>query len=107
VPAPYRRIVPVPLAAWRSQLGLASGIAKLTCAALLVLPRTRRIGAFASTALLVAVFPANVQMALDGGYRDAGFPFNSSAAAWARLPLQIPLVIWALSLRRAGAPRQS
>jgi uncharacterized membrane protein len=102
LPAPYRRIVPAPLAQWRGELVAASGFAEIACAALLALPSTRRWGALATAALLVAVFPANLQMAIDGGYADAGFPANNAALAWLRLPLQVPLVLWALSFRDDG-----
>ncbi len=101
LPAPYRRIVPASLGPWRAEIVLGSGIAEITCALLLVLPRTRRVGALATALLLVAVFPANIQMAVDGGYRDASFPLNNAAAAWLRLPLQVPLILWALSFRAA------
>ena len=42
--------------------------------------------------VFVAVFPANVQMAVDWRSR----PVPEQAAAYGRLPLQIPLVLWAL-----------
>src|ERR1700681_4494914 len=74
VPRPDERIVPGPLASWRSEVVTVSGVAEVACALLLLVPRTRRLGAYATAALLVAVFPANVQMALDGGVADAGFP---------------------------------
>ena len=54
--------------------------------------------------LLVVVWPANVQMALDGGIPGAGFPTGSPVVAWLRVPLQAPLVVWALRLARR-APR--
>jgi uncharacterized membrane protein len=100
VPRSYQRIVPAPLAEWRGGVVALSGVAEIICALLLLTPRTRRLGAWATVALLVAVFPANVQMALDGGYPDAPLPANSAVGAWLRLPLQVPLVWWALSLRR-------
>jgi uncharacterized membrane protein len=100
VPRPYRRIVPSPLDRWRPAVVVVSGVAELVCAALLLVPVTRTAGAYATAVLFVAVFPANVQMALDGGYPDASFPANNAAAAWLRLPVQAPLVWWALSLRR-------
>jgi uncharacterized membrane protein len=53
--------------------------------------------------LFVIVFPANVQMALDGGVRGAGFPANSARLAWIRLPLQVPLILWAISVARSAA----
>ena len=102
IPAPYRRLVPAPLGQWRSELVALSGIAEIACATLLLLPRTRRLGALATAGLLVAVFPANVQMAFDGGYPGAPFPANNAVAAWLRLPLQVPLVLWALSFRRGA-----
>lgn len=100
VPRPYRRIVPAPLDRWRPEVVAVSGVAELVCTALLLVPATRTAGAYATAGLLVAVFPANVQMALDGGYADASFPANNAAAAWLRLPVQAPLVWWALSFRR-------
>ena len=103
---PYERIVPTPLAHWRSEIVAASGLAEIGCALLLLVPRTRRVGAYASALLLVAVFPANVQMAIDGGYADAGFPSDSAALAWLRLPLQVPLIWWALSFRRSADSRR-
>lgn len=95
-PTPYQRIVPRPLARWSGPVVALSGAAELACAGLILNRRTRRAGGLATAALLVAVFPANVQMALDGGYADAPFPANSAVAAWLRLPLQAPLIYWAL-----------
>ena len=77
----------------------ASGLVELVCAAGL-LRRTRWAGA-ASVATLVAVFPANVQMALDAGTgRNAG-PSDNRAIAWGRLPLQL-LMVWAALQARPG-----
>jgi uncharacterized membrane protein len=77
-----------------------SGIAELAIAAGLALPKTRRAAGFAAAALFVGVFPGNVKMAID--YRDR--PPLPRAVAYARLPLQIPLVLWALRVAR-GAKR--
>ena len=74
-------------------------MAELACAAVVAMPRTRRIGAGAAAALFVLVFPANVQQALDA--RRASAP--EQAIAYARLPLQVPLVWWALQARRREA----
>ncbi|MHB8718061.1 MAG: DoxX family protein [Candidatus Dormibacteria bacterium] len=100
MPRQYGRIVPAPLKRWDRQVVAVSGVAEIVCAALLVAPPTRRLGGLASAALLIAVFPANVQMALDGGYPDAPFPANNRALAWLRLPLQVPLI--GVALRAAG-----
>ena len=93
-PSAYDRIVPRKLGHARGLVQL-SGVAEILAGALLWSRRTRRLGAWLTVAVLVAVFPANVQMALDGGVRDAGFPANSALLAWLRLPLQWPLIRWA------------
>ena len=71
-----------------------SGVAELTAAALIANPRTRRIGGWFALAVFVGVYPANIQAALDGGMPDMDPPFDSAAAAWIRLPFQLPM-IWA------------
>ncbi|MGW7426577.1 DoxX family protein [Streptomyces sp. NPDC054813] len=68
-----------------------SGAVELALAAGIALPRTRKAAARAAAAFFVGVFPANVQMAVDWQQRPQ--PFRT--AALARLPLQIPLVLWA------------
>jgi len=93
-PAPYRSIIPAPLRGQAATLVTVSGVIEIICAALLVVPRTRRFGAYAIAVLLVAVFPANIQMALDSKHGIAGI------LTWLRLPLQAPLILWALSFRR-------
>jgi uncharacterized membrane protein len=93
IPRSYERIVPEVFgepAFWVRW----SGVAEIVCAGLVAYPRTRRLGALAAAGVFVAVFPANVKMALDGGV-PAGL-------AWARLPLQLPLVLWAC---RVAYPR--
>ncbi len=81
----------------------ASGAAEIVGGALLAHPRTRRLGGWVCAALLVVVFPANVQMALDGGLAGSRSVLGSPAAAWVRLPLQVPLVLWAAWEGRRGA----
>jgi uncharacterized membrane protein len=75
---------------------VGSGVAELACAAGLVVPATRRTAGLASAALLVAVFPGNLKMAADS-LRTRSTRFK--AVAFARLPLQWPMVRTAL---RAG-----
>jgi len=94
-PAPYRSIIPSPLRGQAAALVTISGAIEIICAALLIVPRTRRLGAYAIAALLVAVFPANIQMALDSKHGIVG------SLTWLRLPLQAPLILWALTFRRA------
>ena len=93
-PELYERIVPRPLGHARF-LVQASGVAEVAGGLLLALPRTRRLGGWVVAAVLVAVFPANVQMALDGGLAGSRSVLGSAAVAWLRLPLQVPLVWWA------------
>ena len=75
-----------------------SGVAELACAGLMLAPKTRKIGGAASLATILAVWPANWQLALDGGMPDAKPPMNSAAIAWARLPLQLPMLWGALNV---------
>jgi uncharacterized membrane protein len=101
IPEFYERIVPRVLGHERL-LVRATGVAELACALLLARRRTAALGGWATATLFVVVFPANVQMALDGGVRGARFPANSAALAWIRLPLQIPLILWATSVARSA-----
>jgi len=80
----------------------ASGVAELICAAGLV--RRTRWAAAASVATLAAVFPANVQMALDAGTGRNEGPADSRAVAWGRLPLQLVLAWMALQARPGRDP---
>jgi len=75
----------------------ASGLAELLCAAGLF--RRTRWAAPASVALLGAVFPANLQMALDAGSGRNPGAADKRIVAWGRLPLQIPMVWAALQAR--------
>lgn len=96
-PQVFETIVPRQLPEHRG-LVYASGAAELVCAAGLLHPRTRRAAGWASAALLVAIFPANVQMAVTESKRaDRGTGSRGrQLATLARLPLQIPLIRTAL-----------
>lgn len=87
-PEPFDSIVPPVLPGPARSYALASGAAELAVAGLLAVPRTRRLGGQAATALFIAVFPANVQMAYD--WRRAR-P-RTRVIAWGRLPLQAALI---------------
>jgi uncharacterized membrane protein len=92
----FDEIVPHALPGSPRSWTYVSGAAELACAAAVVNPQTRRAGGLAAAALFVTVFPANVQMAVDWRSR----PAREQAAAYGRLPLQIPLVLWGLKVRR-------
>ena len=98
-PAPFERLVPRWLGSPHAWV-VVTGLAEIASGAALLPAATRRAGAWAAAATLVAVFPGNVQMAI-----DAGAPTTPVAAAvWLRLPLQAPLVAWAL--RHARRPER-
>jgi len=94
VPRGYQRIVPRVLG-HAPLLVAASGVAEIAAGLLVAVPRTRRLGAAIAFAIFLLVWPANVQMALDGGFPDAGSSVGSALVAWIRVPMQLPLLVWA------------
>ncbi|WP_053711030.1 hypothetical protein [Streptomyces sp. NRRL B-3648] len=78
-----------------------SGVVELALAAGIAAPATRAVAARAAAAFFVGVFPANVKMAVDWRHRPAPL----KAAALSRLPLQVPLVMWARAVARGGEGR--
>ena len=94
-PKQFAQIIPKALPA-PEFLVAASGVAELALAATVLVPKTRRVGALAAAAFFVGVFPANLQMALDSGQGSTWYRLGT----YARLPLQAPLVGWALSVAR-------
>jgi uncharacterized membrane protein len=73
-----------------------SGALEIVLGATLLVRRYKRLAAWGLVALLIAVFPANVQMALHPELYGSWSPL----LLWARLPLQILLVAWAWSYTR-------
>jgi uncharacterized membrane protein len=98
-PEPYVRIVPRPLGNPEPYV-FWSGIAELVAGALLLLPRSRSLGAKLTAALLILFFPANVKMALDGAVPGGNWFTGSDLMLWLRLPVQPLLVWWAWSFAR-------
>ena len=91
VPKPFARLVPAFLGPARFWVAF-SGVAELASGAALLRRSTQRAGAWAAAATLVGVFPGNVKMALDASPPGSAW----STVLWLRLPLQIPLVVWAV-----------
>lgn len=91
-PELYEPIMPSWVPAHR-EVVLGSGVAELALAAGLALPATRRLAGWASVALLVGVYPANIKMSMDAAKRD-NKPLL--AASLARLPMQLPMIKAAL-----------
>jgi uncharacterized membrane protein len=94
-PRTYDWLVPPELGAARPWV-TGSGVAELGAAALLAAPATRRAGGWAAAALLAAFVPAHLHT-----FRVVrGRPVPTAVAA-VRLPLQVPLLLAALSVARA------
>ena len=88
----YLKIMPLWLS-WHKELVFISGVAEVFCALLLLFTSTRRLGAWCTILLLIAVFPANVQMLID--YYHQNNPMLWVAIV--RLPIQLLLIWWAYS----------
>jgi uncharacterized membrane protein len=97
-PRAYEAIVPRFLPAPRA-LVLASGVAEIAGGAGVLHPRTVRPAGWWLIATLLAVFPANVEMALSAE-RFRAIP---APLLWARLPVQALLIawVWRVAARRA------
>jgi len=89
-PAPYRSMMPRYFPA-HGPLVQISGIAEMLGGFGILPPMTRRLAAWGLIVLLVAVFPANVNVALNG-WPGVTIP---TWALWLRLPMQI-LLLWAV-----------
>jgi uncharacterized membrane protein len=97
IPRTYESIVPDALPAKRA-LVYASGIAEIAGGAGVLHPRTQQAASLWSVATLLAVFPANVHMALHPE-RYPKVP-GGRVALLARLPLQALAIAWAHAARR-------
>nr|WSW47460.1 hypothetical protein OG296_32560 [Streptomyces sp. NBC_01001] len=98
-PKQFDATIPSALPGTPRQWTYASGAAELVLAAGVAHPRTRRVAALAAAAFFVGVFPANVKMAVDARRRSPAV----QAVTIARLPLQLPLVLWARNVSRGAA----
>ncbi|HEX5145762.1 MAG TPA: hypothetical protein VFV85_01970 [Conexibacter sp.] len=97
IPRVYAAIVPDWLPNRRA-IVYASGVAEIAGGAAVLHPRTRRLGSAWSVLTLLAVFPANVHMALHPErFRVPG----GRRALYARLPVQLLFVAWARAARRS------
>ncbi len=91
----FEAIVPPALASRRREIVAISGAAELAGAAAVLHPASRRGGRWWLLALLVAVFPANVHMAVNPE-QVPGLDLRRVPrwALWARLPLQPLIMLW-------------
>jgi uncharacterized membrane protein len=91
----YLKIMP-PWIPYHKEMVFISGVCEISFAVLLIFPSTRRVGAWGIILLLVAVFPANVQMLLN--YNNENNPLLWVAIV--RLPVQLILIWWAWGFAR-------
>lgn len=87
---------------WQREVTLVSGLFEILLALLLISPKTRRFGVVGIILMLILIFPANIQMALN--YYDEKHPY-----LWLmllRLPLQFLLIWWAYSFIKPQPSRK-
>jgi uncharacterized membrane protein len=90
IPRQYEAIMPDYLPAHK-ELVQVSGVAEIAGGLGVMHPRTRRLASWWSIATLVAVFPANLHMALHPDkYKQV-----PRAALYGRLPVQLLFIAWA------------
>ena len=75
-------------------LVLLSGVAEVALGVAVLVPATRRLAAWGLILLLIAIFPANIHIALHNvplfGATEGAGVWN-----WVRLPVQLVLIAWA------------
>jgi uncharacterized membrane protein len=86
----YLQMMP-PYLPWPLFLVYLSGILEVVLGIMVLIPSLTSIAGWGLIALLVAVFPANIHMAL---HPDL-FPSISPVALWIRLPFQGVFIAWA------------
>ena len=100
IPDQYVRIMPPALPMHR-ELVYLSGVLEIAGGVGLLLERTRRAAGLGLVLLLLAVWPANLQMLLNA--RASGASSGTQALLFLRLPLQLLLIAWVW--RASRAPR--
>ena len=96
VPDQFNPLIPPWLPGDATFYTYASGIAELAVAISLFIPRTRRLAGCGAALLFLAVYPGNIYMAYDWRDRE----LSQQLVAYLRLPFQIPLIWWAVSIAR-------
>ena len=104
-PDAYVRVMPPYVPAPRFMV-LASGFFEIAGGVGLLVPRLRRVAAWGLVLLLVAVFPANIYMALHPDVIGFDVP---GWALWLRLPLQFVLIglVWWAGLQPLQSTRRN
>jgi uncharacterized membrane protein len=91
----YVSIMP-PYLPWHTALVYVSGVCEIALGVMLLFRRFERMAAWGMVALIIAVTPANIQMAI----HPELYPAYSPAALWTRLLLQSVLIAWAFWFTR-------
>lgn len=86
----YVSIMP-PYLPWHESLVYLSGLGEIGLGGLLLIERWSPMAAWGLIALLIAVFPANVHMAM----HPEQYRWAAPLVLWLRLPLQGLLILWA------------
>jgi uncharacterized membrane protein len=91
----FEAIVPPAIAERKAEVVAVSGIAEIVGGLAVLHPGSRRLGRWWLLALLVAVFPANIHMAVSPE-EIKGLDLDKIPrwALWARLPLQPLAMLW-------------
>ena len=95
-PAMYEQIVPPQLGHAAAVVAI-SGVAEIAGGLGLMIPQTRRAAGIGLIALLLAVWPANIYMAVEAQHFSAVAP---AWALWTRVALQIVLIWWVERISR-------
>ena len=102
----YVAIIPpeLPEPEW---LNVFAGLAEITLGVFVLEPRVRALAAWGIIALLIAIFPANLYVALENVGLPDGQPGAGNAVVnWIRLPFQALFVAWAWWYTRPDAQEQ-
>lgn len=91
IPANYVQIMP-PWLPMHRELVYLSGVLEIAGGVGLLIDRTRRAAGLGLVLLLIAVWPANLQMVLNARVTDE--PLWHETLLWLRLPLQLALIVW-------------
>ena len=99
VPKFYDAMIPEALPGTPRMWTYGSGVAEIATAVAILTPRTRRTGGLAAAWLFAAVLPGNIKQAIDARKSDST---AFQVGTLLRLPLQWPLISWALKVRNSA-----
>lgn len=99
-PEPFVRIVPGYMPAPRLLVSL-SGLFEILGGIGLLVAKLRQVASIGVVLLFIAVFPANVNMAMNASWDRS---WLGALLLWLRIPLQAVLIAWALWVGRPSPP---